>query len=635
MKSENELAQISDMTLRVVLEDSPIGIAILERATGRRMFVNSALAKIFGAASREEMLIQDIFETWVNPDDLKRAMSLFQDSQSLVNFEAERRRRDGSRWWVLMNTQPLIFEGTEAGIVWHIDITDRRRAEEDLQESEQRYKKIFDFAPFAIYIQDGKAILEANEAAAKIYGYRSPEEMIGIRVIDMIHPDDKSRFLDRLERHQQHGEQLPFIEERRIREDGTEIKIIQSGTRIPQHGGDLILAMSQDITDRKQAEDRLGDAVENIADGFVLFDAEDRVAIWNRRFVEMYPELAGMLSSQPTAEDMFRERHRVGAVGAFDVPSDEYVKWRMQMRHDQGGTPAVHRHSDGRWFRTTERPTTEGGIVAISTDVTELKVRELELSDALRQAEFADRAKSMFLANMSHELRTPLNAISGFSEIIEQEMFGSLGNPHYVEYAHDIRVSGQHLLAIINDILDLSRIEEGEDELDETVSSVSDVIEACLPLVRERAADAQVRIHLEIVRDLPRIFVDVRRMKQIAINLLSNAIKFSEKGGNVTISAGVDNSGALEIIFKDTGIGMRPEDIPKALEPFGQVDSSLARKYEGTGLGLSLVKQLTNAHGGQLRIDSELSVGTTVRVFLPPERLVTTGVHGTNRVGSS
>jgi len=146
VKSENKLAQISDMTLRDVLEASPIGIAILERETGRRIFANSALAKIFGAANREEMLVQDIFETWVNPDDLKRAMTLFQDSQSPLNFEVERKRQDGSRCWVLMNTQPLMFEGTDAGIVWHIDITDRKQVEDRLADAVESIAD--DFVPF-------------------------------------------------------------------------------------------------------------------------------------------------------------------------------------------------------------------------------------------------------------------------------------------------------------------------------------------------------------------------------------------------------------------------------------------------------------------------------------------------------
>ncbi|MDA1101945.1 MAG: ATP-binding protein, partial [Proteobacteria bacterium] len=175
-------------------------------------------------------------------------------------------------------------------------------------------------------------------------------------------------------------------------------------------------------------------------------------------------------------------------------------------------------------------------------------------------------------------------------------------------------------------ILDLSRIEEGQDELDESQNNIGSIVEACMPLVRERAAAARIRLELDIAENLPPVIVDLRRIKQILINLLSNAIKFTEPGGGVKISAAVDLSGSMEIVVRDTGIGMRAEDLPKAMEPFGQIDSSLARRYEGTGLGLSLAKQLTESHGGRLLVESEPGIGTTVRMLLPPERLVTASV---------
>jgi signal transduction histidine kinase len=164
--------------------------------------------------------------------------------------------------------------------------------------------------------------------------------------------------------------------------------------------------------------------------------------------------------------------------------------------------------------------------------------------------------------------------------------------------------------------------------LEESENDISDVIHACMPLVRERAAAARVRIELDVADGLPTILLDLRRIKQVLINLLSNAIKFTEPGGTITISAAIDESGGMTIAVRDTGIGMRQDEIPKALEPFGQIDSSLARRYEGTGLGLSLAKQLTETHGGQLQIESQIDVGTTVNVSLPAERLTATGGLG-------
>jgi signal transduction histidine kinase len=222
---------------------------------------------------------------------------------------------------------------------------------------------------------------------------------------------------------------------------------------------------------------------------------------------------------------------------------------------------------------------------------------------------------------MSHELRTPLNAIIGFSEILQQELFGPLGSRRYRDYARDIHDSGTHLLELINDILDVSKAAAGKLELSEDNVRPADLIGAAVRLVSPRAQEGGVILAAAGGSDLPLIHVDERRMKQVLINLLSNAVKFTQAGGRVIVAADADESG-VRFIVRDTGIGMRPEDIPKALSPFGQIDSALARQYAGTGLGLPLAKELVELHGGHLRIDSELGRGTTVTITLPPERTV-------------
>jgi signal transduction histidine kinase len=260
--------------------------------------------------------------------------------------------------------------------------------------------------------------------------------------------------------------------------------------------------------------------------------------------------------------------------------------------------------------------------VALYSDTTERRRAEDALRDAKEQAEHANRTKSEFLANMSHELRTPLNAIIGFSEIIQKEMFGPIGSTRYKEYAVDIFHSGTHLLNLINDILDVSKAEAGKIELQETRILVKDLVDASLRLILPRAREAGVNLIEPPLDDLPPLRGDERRLKQVLINLLSNAVKFTPGGGRVALEAAVDAERGLVIKVIDTGIGMAREDIPKALEPFGQVDSKLSRKYEGTGLGLPLSKALVELHGGKLEIESEPGVGTTVTVVLPPERIV-------------
>ncbi len=283
-----------------------------------------------------------------------------------------------------------------------------------------------------------------------------------------------------------------------------------------------------------------------------------------------------------------------------------------------------------KWIRDIVSVAEDNGAVklqGIMVDVTQQKEIEIKLRQAKEQAESANRAKSEFLANMSHELRTPLNAIIGFSELIELGRNSAPGEMRYTEYARDIRESGHHLLDLINDILDLSKIEFGTEELDEEELEVAQVVGTALTLVKGRAERGEVRLRLDLPDDLPELRADKRKFKQILVNLLSNAIKFTPAGGEVTLRAACrpDSGWTFQII--DTGIGIAPADIPKALAPFEQVDGRLDRKYEGTGLGLPLTKALVEIHGGALFLQSQVGEGTTVTVRLPGARIV--GREGT------
>jgi signal transduction histidine kinase len=255
-------------------------------------------------------------------------------------------------------------------------------------------------------------------------------------------------------------------------------------------------------------------------------------------------------------------------------------------------------------------------------DIGREKIVQEQLRAAKEEAEVANRTKTLFLANMSHELRTPLNAIIGFSEIIQSQIFGSVGSERYLAYAKDIRDSGKHLLEIINDILDLAKIEVGKFELHEEDCDVAAVIPSALRFVRDRAHASGLKVEMQLAPNLPMVRADQRALKQILLNLLSNAIKFTPSGGRIEICAGVAEDGRFLIRVSDSGIGMAPEDVPRALEAFGQIDSSLSRKYDGTGLGLPLVKAFAELHGGTIEIDSALQAGTTVRVLLPGERII-------------
>jgi signal transduction histidine kinase len=267
------------------------------------------------------------------------------------------------------------------------------------------------------------------------------------------------------------------------------------------------------------------------------------------------------------------------------------------------------------------------GMIRLQLENQEL-VRDLssakDTADKARSsAEQASRVKSEFLAHMSHELRTPLNAIIGFSEVIKDQILGPVGNERYRSYVTDIFSAGQHLLQLVNDVLDLSTLESGRAMLSEGELDIAGLIRDCVKLVKGQADKNAIHLAVELPSDILSVSVygDERRLKQVILNLLSNAIKFSSAGQSVTIAAARTGSGELIIAVKDAGIGMEPADIPAALQPFRQLDSALTRRFEGTGLGLPLAKTLVELHGGTLALESAPGAGTAVTVALPKERL--------------
>jgi PAS domain S-box-containing protein len=269
----------------------------------------------------------------------------------------------------------------------------------------------------------------------------------------------------------------------------------------------------------------------------------------------------------------------------------------------------------------------EGEIICFEGSVEDISARkrvEVELERARAHAEQANRAKSVFLANMSHELRTPLNAILGFSEILEKELFGPLGDERYIEFARDIYRSGSHLLDIIGNILDLAKVEAGQFKLDEQEVDLVDIVRSSERLIAEAARRKDIRFGKEIPRNAVLIKADMTRLRQILLNLLSNAVKFTPDGGDVTLTCCRDGDD-VALSVADTGIGIEPSELDKVMQPFHQADNSLSRRYEGAGLGLPLTQSLVGLHGGTMRIDSQPGKGTVVVVRLPGWRIIDWG----------
>lgn len=381
-------------------------------------------------------------------------------------------------------------------------------------------------------------------------------------------------------------------------------------------------ALRAEIRERSKAESelrKLSQAVEQSPNMVVITDADGVIEYVNPRFTEM---------SQFSPQEAIGSRPCILQSGTT-TPITYKSLWETIRQGQEWRGEMQDRRKDGTmfWVAASIAPVrSEGGAithyVAMEEDITERKLTEIKMQEAKEQAEIANRAKTELLANMSHELRTPLNAIIGFVDCMRGQLFGPLENVKYQEYAEDIHASATHLLALINDILDVSAIEAGKMRLQEAEFDLSQIAESACRIVRPRAEQNGLVLVNGIEPGTVRLRADERRLKQILLNLLSNAVKFTPEEGKIILNSRIEPGGGLLISVSDTGIGMDHKGIAKALAPFGQVDSSLARKYEGSGLGLPLTVGLVEAHGGHLMIKSRMGEGTTVTVYLPQERLI-------------
>ena len=361
----------------------------------------------------------------------------------------------------------------------------------------------------------------------------------------------------------------------------------------------------------------LQSTLENIGEGLSVFDSQGRLIAWNFRFCELL-DLPTDLGGGATLRDILMLQAVRGDFGEAE-PQVEVAK-RLDLFYRDVPTTKERVTPAGRTLQIRRRAMPNGAVISTYSDITEIKASERKLIEAHSQAELANRAKGDFLANMSHELRTPLNAIIGFSEVISNELFGPIANAKYLEYIKDINASSLHLLSIINDVLDMSKIEAGKVELAKEVVPIQNVIGEVMRMVHERARSRDIELTAQLSDEQIEIWADERSMKQIFLNLLSNAIKFSKEGGRVHVRVIADRPDAAVLEIEDHGIGMSEEEQERALQPFGQAKPATTRNYGGTGLGLPITKGLVEAHGGTLTINSRAGYGTTVRIVLPRER---------------
>ncbi len=495
----------------------------------------------------------------------------------------------------------------------------------NLKQAEElkRYQVLFDGLgePVCIVNREGQ-VLEGNEIAPVTFGLER-SEFLKKSIFDFVPKHFRDEFRSILETSWRDSTEMVFEGSCITAQCGT-IDAEYRARQIDYDGSPVMLIVIINITARKRAEKELR-ASENRFRAFIdatpsailMKDIEGQFILankcWHDWFNPTVVEIAGK-----SVRDFYDEPH-AGDIQAQDrqvVETGESVEREYE-------TPFADGSVRSTWMQKFPIRDHDGeiiGIGGINTDITKQKETERFLRTAMEVAEYANRSKSEFLANMSHELRTPLNAIIGFSEMMCLETFGPVGGAQYREYVRDIYDSGTHLLSLINDILDLSKVEAGKLELYEEPVDIAKAVISCLRIVKERAKENGIQLANRLGGDLPRLFADERAVKQIVLNLLSNAIKFTPVGGKGTVHAEIDEDGCFAISVTDTGIGIDADDIPKMFTPFSQVDDSLTRKQEGTGLGLPLVKSLVEKHGGTIELESELGRGTTATIRFPAGR---------------
>ena len=627
-----EQLRVAERDLRQIWENAAEGI-YRSSPEGRQLRANPALVRLNGYHTEEEMLrsVNDIAREWyVDPTRREEFKRQLRQHGRIVNFESEiYRHKTRERIWVSENAWEvrgadgtlLCYEGTVR------DVTERRIAEERRRESEERLRDFAATASDWFWETDpGHRISFVSESASVLTGSR--DNTIGKTrweiAADVASEAPKwEAFRGTMDRRE------PFRDFRyQLRGPDGEIQYIAvSGKPVFSADGAFLgyRGSSRVVTDYVRqskallaSESRFRDYAAMASDWF--WETDDQ-----HRFIS------------------FSESLRIGP--GDPVAGIGRTRWEMALDCDEDPAKWEH-HRDQLAQRAPFRDftyrvrTSDGHINSVAVSgiavfdergcftgyrgsarvVTESILQAEVLRQAKGQAEMASAAKSVFLANMSHELRTPLNAIIGFSEIMDREMFGKIGVPRYIDYVRDIRESSQHLLRLIEDILDLSKAEAGKMELEETEVDLGASIHSACLMLRERAKRGGISLTESVTPGLPAVWGDRRRIRQVLLNLVSNAVKFTPRQGSIVVSAAANAEGGLELSVADTGIGIEARDTRRIFEPFVQLGRDKGLSGEGTGLGLPLSKELVELHGGTISLTSELGKGTTVVVAFPPSR---------------
>lgn len=677
--SEKQALSDSEQIFSKVFEASPGLFAISTPKNDRHVNVNKAWLKALGF-KRCEVIgnTSKELKLWPNRAIRQQLLKELTVKGFVRGVETQLRAKNGTFLDVLIDGEMIEIKGEPHLLLVAFDISERKRSELALKESETRARAAesslrtsYDELERRIdertrqlqeEVEERKQMMRALEAseqrqrdmadAATDWQWETDAEhrftnflgrahqVLGLDITKLL---NRTRFdiveqrTDALENEKwkQHFEDLrnqkPFrdFDYSYKHPKGHILHIRISGKPIYGEDGDFAgyRGTGANVTAQVEAERRaasarrqLTDAIESISDGLILFDSDDRMVMCNSR----YREIFRVIEEELVPGIRFKDLARLVAESKFyaraSVAPEKWLKERLAY-HKNPEKPSEQQLENGRWVKVTEYKTSDNGTLILMSDFTDLRFTEQELRQARDQAEIANQAKSDFLAGMSHELRTPLNAIIGFSDAMRTGLFGKVEHPQYQGYLSNIHDSGIHLLNLINDILDISKIEAGAVELVERRIKIGLLLKRALCLVEERADNRGVHLRTSIPPRMPGLYVDERRIIQVVLNILSNAIKFTPPGGTIKVLTKMQKNGSMLVQIKDSGIGIRKADIDKVMTEFGQVNNTLAKPNEGTGLGLPLSNAIMELHGGTLSISSKIKAGTIVSLSFPAARV--------------
>ena len=538
----------------------------------------------------------------------------------------EMRRADG-RW--VRQSKRRVADGRVVAV--YSDITDIKRREAEFAEREELYRRVVEGSPDAMMVSCDDKIEYANEASARLFGATSETDLVGMSRRQLRIPGEEDAPEMRSSGPGTAGQRAQIEYQKRRRLDGSVIDVDVSSVRILWFGEDALLTTMRDVTTRiraqaalEETERRLAAAVSNFPGAIYqrLMDAEGNIS---------YPFISRGIKEMigVEAEEVVESPELLMEIVPFEVRSRIREAIEMSAREMtpfEIEAPVFSSTGHQVWLRSVARPRPypNGGVIwdGVFQDITERTLARQALQAAKDEAEAANRAKSYFLANVSHELRTPLNVVIGYSEVLRDEIFGPMNHEKYHEYSKDIHASGTHLLELIEDILDLSKIETGNIVVDEKEINVGNMMEETMRIAAPAIQKGNFDLTVQIAPEFPILQADEIRLRQVLLNLLSNSFKFTPEGGRICVKVDINDDGEPEFSVSDTGIGIAPEDIQHVLAPFGRVEQPTIDNARGTGLGLPLSKSLVEMHGGTFRLSSTFGSGTEVMFTLPAHRAI-------------